>query len=308
MRLLSVKGGRRVGMTVAFSAVLCVAIIVPSATSFAANRQVTPSSETVSPSAPYYLALGDSVTFGYRESTTVPPPDYSDASSFVGYPEDIGAALGWHVANAACPGETSASFIVETAESNGCENSPGGGPGYRTKFPLHVPYSGTQLQYALQYLHNHPATRLVSLMIGANDAFLCEETTKDDCESELPSVLKQISYNVADILAAIRSEAKYGGQIIILNYYSLDYATPLDNAESMALNQALDHGAKPFNVQIANGYAAFEKAAAGSGGNTCTAGLLTQLSTGGCGVHPSAAGQAVLALAVERVIAAATQG
>jgi lysophospholipase L1-like esterase len=233
----------------------------------------------------------------------VPPPNYEDAASFVGYPEDIGAGLGWRVANAACPGETSASLIAENVQSNGCENSPGGGPGYRSAFPLHVHYTGTQLQYAVRYLRAHPTTRLVSLMIGANDAFLCEETTKDDCASELPAVLKQIRDNVADILSAVRSEAHYSGQIIILNYYSLDYANAVDNAESQALNQAMDSGARPFGVQIANGYTAFENAALHSGGNTCTAGLLTQLSGGGCGVHPSVSGQAVLAQAVEDKIA-----
>jgi hypothetical protein len=39
-----------------------------------------------------YLALGDSVTFGYQEDGVVPTPDYHDASSFVGYPELIGTA------------------------------------------------------------------------------------------------------------------------------------------------------------------------------------------------------------------------
>ena len=58
-----------------------------------------------------YLALGDSVTFGYREAANLPTPDYSDAASFVGYPEDVGAALGLDVANAACPGETSTSLV-----------------------------------------------------------------------------------------------------------------------------------------------------------------------------------------------------
>ena len=33
-----------------------------------------------------YLALGDSVTFGYMESNVVPAPNYNDASNFLGYP------------------------------------------------------------------------------------------------------------------------------------------------------------------------------------------------------------------------------
>src|SRR6478735_11337874 len=32
-----------------------------------------------------YLALGDSVAFGYVPSTALPPPNYLDAHSFVGY-------------------------------------------------------------------------------------------------------------------------------------------------------------------------------------------------------------------------------
>jgi lysophospholipase L1-like esterase len=249
-----------------------------------------------------YLALGDSVTFGYRESNTTPPPNYLVASSFIGYPKDVGLALGLQVANASCPGETSRSLTTKGVQSNGCENVPGGGPGYRSVFPLHVGYKGTQLAFALAYLKAHPSTQLVSLMIGANDAFLCQETTKDNCASELPGVLKQISTNVAKTLSSIRTTARYKGQIVILNYYSLNYSNATDNTGSMTLNTTVDKAAKPYNVTIADGYGAFKAAAAQSGGDSCKAGLLTQLTSTGCGVHPSLAGQAVLALAVEEVV------
>jgi len=249
-----------------------------------------------------YLALGDSVSFGYREPTTSPPPDYSVASSFTGFPEDVASALGLHVANASCPGETSASLIDNTKPSNGCESSPGGGPGYRSAYPLHVRYSGSQLGFAVSYLRHHHRTRLVTLMIGANDGFLCEETTADHCASESPAVLRQISGNVATILRAIRHQAHYHGQIVIVYYYSLDYANATDDAQSQALNQAMAAGAAGYHAEIANGYAAMADAARYSGNDTCTAGLLTQLTTGGCGVHPSVAGQDVLAQAVEATV------
>jgi len=242
-----------------------------------------------------YLALGDSVTFGYREADTSPPPNYSDASSFVGFPEDVGAALGFNVANAACTGESSASFIVEGARSNGCA-------AYRTASPLHVSYGGTQLQYAVQYLTSHPQTQLVSLMIGYNDLFVCEETTTDRCASEVPAVLKQVSTNVADILGVIRHGARYDGQVVIVNYYSFDYANSATNGSTQEVNGAQDSAAKPFDVQIADSFAAFQAAARPFGGDSCAAGLLTRLTGGGCGIHPSAAGQALLAAAVERVV------
>jgi lysophospholipase L1-like esterase len=251
-----------------------------------------------------YLALGDSVTFGYEESQVVPAPNYPDASSFIGYPELLGSELHLTVANPACPGETSSSLISATAQSNGCENAPGNGPAYRTMFPLHVKYTGSQLDYAVSYLKAHKNVRLVSLMIGANDGFVCQETTADHCASatETSAVSATITKNVATILGTIRSKAHYGGQIAIVNYYSLNYSSAATTALSTTLNTAQDKGAKPFHVVIADGFGELQAAALHSGGNSCTAGLLTQLSTGGCGIHPSYAGQSLLAQAVEKAI------
>lgn len=255
-----------------------------------------------------YLALGDSVTFGYEESQVVPAPDYPDASSFLGYPEQLGAELHLRLANAACPGETSSSLINSSAQSNGCENYPGapsGGPFYRTHFQLHVRYKGAQLAYSLAYLHSHHDVRLVSLMIGANDYFVCMETTKDGCSSaaEQQAVLGQLALNVQRILSAIRNDAHYSGQLAIVNYYSLDYASAPDNAFSRAINQTVDAAAKPFHVVVADGYGELKAAALHSGLNTCKAGLLTQLGRPGkCGIHPSYAGQALLAQALETAI------
>lgn len=250
-----------------------------------------------------YLALGDSVAFGYREAANLPTPDYTKATNFTGYPEDVAAALGLRLANASCPGETSASLIRANVTSNGCENSSAGPMGYRTAYPLHVDYRATQLAYAIHYLRTHRRTRLVSLMVGANDGFLCQETTKDQCASELPAVLRQIQANVRTILTAVRHRAHYRGQIVIVNYYSLNYASASARASSQGLNSAMDSAAKPFGVSIADGYGIFQQAAAQAGGDSCAAGLLTTLTTGGCGVHPSVAGQSLLALAVEKAIA-----
>src|SRR5262252_9696891 len=96
-----------------------------------------------------YLALGDSVAFGFVPSQAVPPPNYLSAHSFVGYPEDVAQALRIRVFNASCPGETTDSMLVAGVVSNGCENSLTSPSGYRTLYPLHVQYQGTQMQYAL---------------------------------------------------------------------------------------------------------------------------------------------------------------
>jgi lysophospholipase L1-like esterase len=211
------------------------------------------------------------------------------------------------VVNAACPGETTGSLINNRAESNGCENVLGRGGGYRTAFPLHVRYSGSQLAFAVHYLRTHHGVRLVSLMIGANDGFICQETTADHCGSaaEINALAAEIKRNVTHILSAIRKQAHYGGQLVIVNYFSLDYANSTDNLDSTFLNLTVDKAARPFGVEIADGYGEFQSQALKFGQHTCRAGLLTQwLTSSGptCGVHPSYAGQALLAEAVLRAI------
>lgn len=257
-----------------------------------------------------YLALGDSITFGYEESAVVPTPDYANASSFLGYPEMLGSELHLKVVNAACPGETSASMINPSAQSNGCENTPGqGNVGYRTRFPLHASYTGSQLAFAVSYLKKHQNVRLVSLQIGANDGLLCVESTADHCTgfAEEAAVLTTVEQNVHTILSAIRNKAHYNGQLAIVNYYSINSASATDNQQETLLDQGLDGAAKPFHVEVADGYGTFAAASANSadtstGDSTCAAGLLTQLSTGGCGIHPSYAGASLLAQSLEKVI------
>ena len=280
----------------ALAAILASASAAPLSTSREAS--VTPGSR--------YLALGDSVTFGTEDPQVVPPPNYNDPSSFLGYPEQLGAELHLKVANAACPGETASSMINPSAQSLGCENTVSGGPpAYRPNHPLHVHYEGSQLAYALEYLHAHSDVRLVSLMIGANDVYICVLTTRDGCNSnaEQHAVLAQLSHNVQQILSTIRDQAHYNGQLAIVNYYSPNYASASTNGFSLAVNQTVDAAAKPFHVVVADGYGELKAAALHSGDNTCKAGLLTQLGRPGkCGMHPSYAGQALLAQALAKAI------
>ena len=221
-----VSGVRRlIGIGLAGTAMVAAASLIP-----ARPASATP---VTGPAANgTYLALGDSVAFGYVPPQAVPAPDYFDPRSFVGYPEDVARALHIRVSNASCPGETTASFLVPGAPSNGCENSPGSSIGYRTEYPLHVQYRGTQMQYALKYLAVHRHTRLVTIDIGANDVFLCQETTADACAStaELQAVLQEIQANLTTIYTEIRDVAHYHGLLVALTYYSLSYSDPAEVA------------------------------------------------------------------------------
>jgi lysophospholipase L1-like esterase len=253
-----------------------------------------------------YLALGDSVAFGYVPPQAVPPPNYQSAHSFVGYPEDVAQALRTRVWNASCPGETTDSMLVAGVVSNGCENSPGSPTGYRTLYPLHVQYQGTQMQYALKYLAVHRHTQLVTIDIGANDVFLCQETTQDHCASpaELQAVLQQIQANLTAIYTQIRDVAHYQGPLVALTYYSLSYSDPAQVAGTQLLDSVIASVTQAFGGKVADGFAAFAGPSAAFGGSPCAAGLLIKLPDGTCNIHPSPAGHLLLAQAIENAVGA----
>ena len=253
-----------------------------------------------------YLALGDSVAFGYVPPNALPPPNYLDAHSFVGYPEFLAQELNERVSNASCPGETASSMLDAGAQSNGCENSLGSPVGYRTLCPLHAVYQGTQMEYALHYLHAHKHTRLVTIDIGANDAFLCQETTADHCTSgvELNGVANEIATNLATIFHELRDAAGYRGPIVALTYYSLSYSDPATIAGTVFLDSVIAGVATANGGIVADGFAAFQGPSLVAGGDPCAAGLLIKLPDGTCNIHPSPAGQQLLAGAIATAIGA----
>jgi lysophospholipase L1-like esterase len=245
------------------------------------------------------LALGDSVPFGFRGAAAA--DEYRDATNFAGYPELVGEDLGLDVINATCPGETTASFLDVTAVSNGCENSRGSGSGFRGKFPLHVDYDApdqSQLDFAVETLQRTDDVELVTVQIGANDAFICQSTTAGRCQSpaEYTVLGRTIQTNLAQILTTLRGEGGYDGRIVVVNYYAFDFHSP-SAAVSSLLNGALAGVAAANGADVADAFSAFESAAALSGGNSVEAGLVLPND-----VHPSEEGQRLLADAVESVV------
>jgi lysophospholipase L1-like esterase len=253
-----------------------------------------------------YLALGDSVAFGLdvRLLTSVPPPK---PSQFAGYPEIIGQVAQLPAANlidAACPGETSASFIAPvtdlTPPDYGCNSvGPQGQPPFKGWIGLHAQYPGiTQLQFATSQLSTHHNIDLVTLGIGSNDVLLllakCSNGADVACVNNgLTPVLNQVGQNLAQILGAIRSH--YSGKLVLVTYYS---PAPALNQIAIALNGVITTVGANFHAKFADGYAAFQIASAPVGGDACRAGLLVPLGPGVCDIHPTRLGSAVLAAAV----------
>ncbi|HUI82622.1 MAG TPA: GDSL-type esterase/lipase family protein [Candidatus Binatia bacterium] len=251
-----------------------------------------------------YLALGDSVVFGFIDQAGY---EYFYPTNFVGYPDWTSLTLGLNTSNASCPGETTGSFLSSTAPDNGCH-------AYRRQFPLHVVYSSflsPQISFATGFLRRHSDTALVTIMLGANDLFLLEQQCNDDptcIEQGLPQVLAMAEANMQASLAALRATG-YTGAIVVVNYYSLDYSNQFVTQVTMALNQAITAPAPAFGAVVADVFSAFQAAASNpfAGGNTCAAGLLNAsnppTSPPSCDVHPSQSGHKLIA----QVVAAAGQ-
>jgi len=147
---------------------------------------------------------------------------------------------------------------------------------------------------------------LVTINIGANDYFLCQETTADQCASsaEVSGAIAQISQNLASILGQIRNVAHYQGRIVLLTYYSLTYSDPTQAGLVKSLDSVLAGVANRYRGLVADGFAAFQGPSMASGGSPCAAGLLVKLPDGTCNIHPSPAGHLLLAGAISNAVAA----
>jgi lysophospholipase L1-like esterase len=242
----------------------------------------------------YYLALGDSVAFGYTPRAVTPPANYLNAANFVGYPEMVARELELNDVNASCSGEATGRFIsLASSNDNGCK-------AYRYYYPLHVAYTSSQLAFAVTFLNAHrDSTKLVTIDLGANDVFQLQTLcgTDQTClDNGLPAVLATMQVNLGQIFAALRATG-YEGKIVALTYYALVYDAAGVQGAAL-LNGPMINAAQPFNVKIASGFDAFKPFALAHGGSSCAAGLLIALGGGVCDVHPTPFGHAVLAAAV----------
>lgn len=251
------------------------------------------------------LALGDSVAFGYITRAGF---QYVNPDNFIAYPQYLGVLRHVHTVDAACPGETTGSFLSSSAVDHGCRQ-------YRAAAPLHVSYGSTQLQFATGYLSLHHNVRVVTVQLGANDEFVL----LDSCASApnpalcvqqgLPAVLQSVATNIGVILASLRGVG-YGGTIVLVNYYSLDYSDPNQTALSTLLNQAISAPAAAYGAIVADVFSTFAAASAPlGGGKTCFAGLLNvnPLDTSSCDVHPAQSGHQLIAATVNSRLPAAEE-
>ena len=91
-----------------------------------------------------------------------------------------------------------------------------------------------------------------------------------------------------------------------MNYYSVDYSDTNETAITTALNQTLAAASAQARTVVADVFTAFQ-AAGPAGGHTCNVGLLNASPQNQftCDIHPSQAGQKLIARTVEQTYLAA---
>lgn len=247
---------------------------------------------------PSYLALGDSLAFGYSQAKFNSLfPNENPAAYDTGYVDDFAHLLrighpNLQVINDGCPGETTESFIKGPCE-------------YQLAFPLHHPYVGgptsSQLSDALTYLKANPNTSAITLDIGANDALGVIERTcekKVECVvKEAPALFAHIGANLGLILADLRGADPHATIVVLGLYNPFGEKLPGGNALTAQLNEVMNQVAATVGARFANPLPLFNPPGALEEPTIC---LLTNMCTPLEDIHPTDLGYAVLAGAIAK--------
>jgi lysophospholipase L1-like esterase len=210
-------------------------LIVPAA-------QANPRPGSVTPPKAYYLALGDSLAYGFQQAKfDSESPNVDPATFDTGYVDDFAARLarlspGIQVINEGCPGETSDSLINGNVTTGPGHCARGNGWPWAL---LHHPYtdSHTQLSDAIAFLRAHPRqTSPVTIDIGANDLLG-------------GATVAHVAQNLGLILGEIRAAAPTT-EIIVMGLYNPLFTVP-------GADQLVEGSFNPTMAQVASQFHAF---------------------------------------------------
>lgn len=225
---------------------------------------------------PWYLAIGDSITYGF----TVDPARASVNSSWALQMERQLAARGrpWHLYNVACPGETTATYRTHCRDSD------------------FVPFLASQSQHdaAFAAIRAHGGDlRLILVDLGSNDLLRA-------LAQGLPSA--QIATQVRASLTAIVEELRAAAPnvpVILANYYNpLQNSSPPTEAQLELVNARVAQVAAATHSALADFHAAI------NGTTTPNPDLGKYVDTAHLDIHPTVLGQSRLAAAAMAVLPA----
>ena len=236
----------------------------------------------------YYLALGDSIAYGFQPAKAVAklPPSGFDT----GYVDVFAARMRaiapkLQVVNYACPGETTKSFVA------------GGCSGRGDIKGLHNAYSGAQLAAALAFLRAHPGeVGPITLTLWGNDLFELSPA----CQGDLACTRAHSSAGIAAFTSRLTSivmqlrAAAPKAEIILTGAWNFDIenfaqSDPLFRSIDAAIAKAAAAG----RARVARMYPVFSPSAAAAKVRICAMTFLCTRQD----VHPTDAGYRAMAAA-----------
>jgi lysophospholipase L1-like esterase len=168
------------------------------------------------PPQSYYLALGDSIAYGFQPTKK---PGARASRFDTGYVDVFAARLRKlspkiQVVNYGCPGESTVTFV-----RHGC-------PALADGFKLHDTFRGPQLKAAQSFLRAHPGqVSPITLTLWGNDWF---SLLLDRCKSDVacvrkrgPATIQSLGSRLTSILERLRAAAPTA-EIIVTGAWNVD--------------------------------------------------------------------------------------
>ncbi len=222
----------------------------------------------------YYLALGDSITWGSTPAGA--------AHSFADDLATVFAPLGMkRVINLACPGETTTTFI-----QSGC-------PWARLN---RYPYQGAQLAAALAFLQQHPGeVSPITVEIGYNDPSN-DDLFRANCtlapRAQIVASLAGFDANVRTILSGLTTALHGTGDLIVTNnYVATQNSCAATNTIQREFNAHIATAVKAVRATLVPIYDLFNTPS----GRSPALCRLTWICSRYGDLHPNGAGQAAIA-------------
>jgi lysophospholipase L1-like esterase len=225
-----------------FAIAVALVLSLPGAAALAKSAGPGP---VYQPPQSYYLALGDSITYGVQPTKAKPGALPSDFDT--GYVDVFAARLRKlapkiQVVNYGCPGETTVTF------------SRGGCPALADGVKLHDAFRGSQLKAALSFLRAHRGqVSPITLTLWGNDLLPLSEKGK-----RAPRAIASFASRFNSILQRLRV-AVPNAEIIVTGAWNpevdrLERAQPLYRS----LDAAIARAAAASRARVANAFAAFD--------------------------------------------------
>jgi lysophospholipase L1-like esterase len=200
----------------------------------------------------YYLALGDSIAYGFQPTKK---PGTRASAFDTGFVDVFAARLRRlspqiRVVNYGCPGESTVTF------------TRGGCPAFADGFKLHDAFRGSQLRAAESFLHAH-AGRVdpITLTLWGNDWFAL---LLDKCKGKVacvrergPTTIASFRLRLTSILRRLRAAAPTA-EIIATGAWNVD-PDQLGQLRPIyrALNEAIARAASASGARVANALPVF---------------------------------------------------